>query len=67
LNNALSCYNFRVLIISIQGEAMVGIAGAYNESGDTTKTIDGEGFILVVALQDRSDCPNSMLILIVTI
>ena len=67
MNNALSCKNFRVLIVSIEGEAMVRIAGAYNESGDTTETIDWEFFVLVVALKDRSDCSNSMLILLVTI
>jgi hypothetical protein len=67
LNNTLSCINFRVLIVSIEGEAMVGVAWAKYESGDTTETIDRELFILVVALKDRSNCSNSMLILIVTI
>jgi hypothetical protein len=57
--------DFRVGIVSIQRETMVYSVFS-NESGDTSESVYGEGFVRVVALKDGAYLFNSMLILVVS-
>jgi hypothetical protein len=65
LKDALSSGDFRVREISIEGEAMVNVMLTH-ELRNTSKSIDWEALVRIIAFKNGSNRADSMLILIVS-